>query len=224
MLPKHPRNSPHPHSLTSLTPHTSAFLRLIALLSYHPNPTHESSAPRRGFMPKQCCAASSHRGGRCRHRGAVTGCRAADAATRARVAPPSRRPSPCPRPPSAMPTDVRPTGRADVRCPGVRCPVSRRPVSSVQASGVRVSGQTCASGVRGRCVRAVYTALDPRTSVRQDRPCSAQRVRRTAVGSASGMVSLPASGVAGGMVVRWQCVARSRVDGRPEPLLGMRTG
>jgi hypothetical protein len=191
-------------------------------------------------MPKQCCTASSHRGGRCRHRGAVTGCRAADAATRARVAPPSRRPpsswpsrmsgrrprrpSPCPRPPSAMPTDVRPTGRADVRCPGVRCPVSRRPVSSVQASGVRVSGQTCASGVRGRCVRAVYTALDPRTSVRQDRPCSAQRVRRTAVGSASGMVSLPASGAAGGMVVRWQCVARSRVDGRPEPLLGMRTG
>jgi hypothetical protein len=62
MLPKHPRNSPHPHSRTSLTPHPLAFLRPIALHSYHPNPTHESSAPRRqpdGGVPP----AANDRGG-----------------------------------------------------------------------------------------------------------------------------------------------------------------
>jgi hypothetical protein len=65
-----------------------------------------------------------------------------------------RRPSRCPHPLSAMRTDVRPTRRADVRCPGVRCP----------GDGVmRVSGQTRASGVRGRCSCAVRTALDPGT-------------------------------------------------------------
>jgi hypothetical protein len=35
------------HSLTSLTPHPSPFRSPIALPSYHPNPTHDSSAPRR---------------------------------------------------------------------------------------------------------------------------------------------------------------------------------
>ena len=37
----------HQHRLTHPTPHTSPFLRPIALPSYHPTPTHESSAPRR---------------------------------------------------------------------------------------------------------------------------------------------------------------------------------
>jgi hypothetical protein len=38
-----------------------------------------------------------------------------------------RRWSLCPRPLSAMRTDVRPTGRADTRCPGGRCPGGRCP-------------------------------------------------------------------------------------------------
>jgi hypothetical protein len=73
MLPKHPRNSPHPHSLTSLTPHTSAFRCPIALLSYHPNPTHESSAPRRQLDGGVPAAADRRDGGRVRpeRRGAL---------------------------------------------------------------------------------------------------------------------------------------------------------
>jgi hypothetical protein len=38
-----------------------------------------------------------------------------------------RRSSRCPRPLSAMRTDVRPPGRADVRCPGDQCPGDRCP-------------------------------------------------------------------------------------------------
>src|SRR5215216_5169283 len=41
----HPRKHLHQHFLTSLTPHTSPFRSPIALHSYHPNPTHDSSAP-----------------------------------------------------------------------------------------------------------------------------------------------------------------------------------
>jgi hypothetical protein len=104
----------------------------------------------------------SHRGGRCRHRGADHGLpSAADAATRARLGPPSRR-SPSswpsrmsgrrprrsslgPRPLSTMRTDVRPTGRADVWCPGDRCPrdqvirgvrTDTRPVSTAAAAAL----------------------------------------------------------------------------------------
>jgi hypothetical protein len=41
----HPRKHLHQLFLTSLTPHPSPFLRPIALSSYHPNPTHDSTAP-----------------------------------------------------------------------------------------------------------------------------------------------------------------------------------
>jgi hypothetical protein len=40
-----PKEQPHPQSLTSLTPHPSPFRSPVALLSYHPNPTHDSGAP-----------------------------------------------------------------------------------------------------------------------------------------------------------------------------------
>jgi hypothetical protein len=56
-----------------------------------------------------------------------------------------RRSSLCPRPLSAMRTDVRPTGRADLRCPRDRCPrdrcdpgvrTGRRPVSAAAAAAL----------------------------------------------------------------------------------------
>jgi hypothetical protein len=39
----------HQHSHTNRTPHTVPFRSPVALSSYHPNPTHDSSAPRRGL-------------------------------------------------------------------------------------------------------------------------------------------------------------------------------
>jgi hypothetical protein len=113
--------------------------------------------------------------------------------------------------------DRRPsTSRADVRCPSDRC----------QATGaIRVSGQTRASGVRGRCVRAVCTALDPPDvgAAGQAMFGAAGSTHRRGVGERHGC-RCPHRAWREGMVVRWQCVARSRVDGRPEPPLGMRTG
>jgi hypothetical protein len=137
----------------------------------------------------------SHRGGRCRHRGAVMGCRA----------PHTRQPE---RGWAAQPAvavvavqGCPDAGHAVRRSVRVRCPPCGRTsvelvgrTSGVQATGVhatgviRVSGQTCASGVRGRCSRAVRTALDPEYVGAADRPRLAHRVRRVAVGSASGMV------------------------------------
>jgi hypothetical protein len=108
--------------------------------------------------------------------------------TRARFAPPSRRSpsswpsrmsgrrprrsSRCPRPLSAMRTDVRPTGRADVRCPGDRCPrdrgdpgvrTDRRPVSAAAAAALSAP----------RWIRNTW--------VRRDRPRLVHRVRRVAL-------------------------------------------
>jgi hypothetical protein len=57
-----------------------------------------------------------------------------------------------PRPLSAMRTDVRPTGRADVWCPGDRCPRDRGDPGCPDGH---------ASGVHSRCSRAVRTVLDP---------------------------------------------------------------
>jgi hypothetical protein len=58
--------------------------------------------------------------------------------------------------------DVRPPGRADVQCPGDRCPRDRCPRDRCDP-GVRTDRRPDrqASGVRGLCVRAVRTALDP---------------------------------------------------------------
>jgi hypothetical protein len=167
MLPKHPRNSPHPHSLTSLTPHTSAFLRLIALLSYHPNPTHESSAPGRGVM--EGGAGQLFSGG---DRGCGAGVVTAEpswVAKRPQTLRPGRglaaqrvvavarmsgrrprRSSPCPRPLSAVRMSVQSVKRT----------------SGVHASGVHATGAIQVSRRTGLpcprlCSRAVRTALDP---------------------------------------------------------------
>jgi hypothetical protein len=161
----------------------------------------------------------SHRGGRCRHRGAVMGLpSAADAATRASVGCPAgrspsswpsrmsgrlpRRSSRCPRPLSAMRTDVRPTwsgGRpvstrpvstrpvstrpvSTGPCPRVRCPRVRVHASGVHAPGVHTTGVIRVSGrTPVRCPRPLQPRWIRTTSVRRDRPRLVHRVRRGAV-------------------------------------------
>jgi len=121
-----------------------------------------------------------------------------------------RRSSLCSRPLSAMRTDVRPTGRVDVRCPRVRCPCVRCPCAWCPHD-------RCDPGVRTdtRPVSAAAaTALDPNTSVRRDRPRLVHRVRRVAVvGERLGRRCRIGPGRQG-MVERWPCVARTRVDAR----------
>jgi hypothetical protein len=138
---------------------------------------------------------------------------AAAAATQARVGPSSRR-SPaswpsrmsgrrprrwslCPRPLSTMRTDVRPTGRVDVRCPSVRCPRDRcdpgvrtdtRPVSAAAASKLSAPRWIPDVGAAG-----------PAT-------CGRSRVRRTAVGSVSGLVVAARIKLGG---EGWSCVGRA---------------
>jgi hypothetical protein len=72
--------STHQHSRTNPAPAHLTFRSPIALLSYHLNPTHESSAPGRGLMPGGAGSCQwSRRSGprrRCRHRGAVMAGRA----------------------------------------------------------------------------------------------------------------------------------------------------
>jgi hypothetical protein len=157
---------------------------------------------------------------------------AADAATRARFAPPSRRPPPswpsrmsghrprrpslCPHPLSAMRTDVRPTGRADVRCPRDRCPRDR-----------------CDAGVRTdrRPVSAAAAAALSAPRWFPERVGAAGTATLGAAGcdvspwSVSGLVVAARIGPGGeGMVVRRQCVAGTSGDGRPGPTLRTRRG
>ena len=173
-------------------------------------------------LPGRC--GGDGRGGRCRHRRAVMDGRA----------PPTRQPergwaSPapvpmavedvrtpdtplvaCPRPLSAGRTSVH-WGGADVRCPrdrrdpGVRTdtpPVTVAPASALSAP---------------RWILACVGAAGPPTSGRIGFDVS--------LWSASGWVVAARIGPGGeGMVVRWQCVARTRVDGRPGPPQRMRTG
>jgi hypothetical protein len=58
--------TPHQHRLTSPTPHISPFRCPIALSSYHPNPTHDSSAPRRQLDGGLAPATDGRGGGRAR--------------------------------------------------------------------------------------------------------------------------------------------------------------
>lgn len=122
-------------------------------------------------MPSGAAQLPGHRGGRCRHRGAVIGCRAPQTLQPERGL---RRPAGgrrrrgrqdvrTPATPSVAlfasavrHADRRPSNGSSGRpvCPRVRCPRVRCDA---------VSGQTRASGVRGRCSRAVRTALDPGT-------------------------------------------------------------
>jgi hypothetical protein len=157
----------HPPALPYQPDSAPAHLSVVPL----PYPRPES------FRGQQCAEARLHAEGCCAAaqspRRQVSSPRsrhglpsAADTTTRARVAPPSRRPpwswpsrmsghrprrpSRCPHLLSAMRTAVRPTGRADVRCPRVRCPgvrcprdrcdagvrTDRRPLSAAAASGL----------------------------------------------------------------------------------------
>jgi hypothetical protein len=165
---------PHQHFFTSLTPHPSPFLRPIALHSYHPNPTHDSNAPRRrlaaGGATQQLrgsTAGSLALAGTSpssRH-----GCRAPRVPpTATRVAVP-----PClGRPVRVHMSSVRPSSvrrPAHVQRPAVQCPASGtcpvsgvRYMSSVRAPGVRASDIQCrvrvqcpvrASGIRVHFVR-----------------------------------------------------------------------
>jgi hypothetical protein len=160
------------------------------------------------------------RGGTCRHRGAVIGCRAPQTLQPERgLGRPAggrrrRGRRGCPDAGHAVRrslrrADIRPPGRADVQCPGVRCPRDRCD------PGVRTDRcpDRQASGVRGRCVRAVRTALDPGRRCR-----GTGHVWRTgfdvSLWSPSGLVV--AARMRPGweeMVVRWQCVAGTSVDG-----------
>jgi hypothetical protein len=140
-------------------------------------------------MPSGAAQLPSHRGGRCRHRGAVIGCPAPqtlqpERGLRRPAGGRRRRGRPaCPDTGHAVRRSVRilcpPCGQTSVQRVGR--------TSGVQASGVhatdvmRVSGQTRASGVRGRCSRAVRTALDPGT----------RRCRGTGHGGRSGFDVAP---------------------------------
>jgi hypothetical protein len=196
-----------------------------------PKSSEDSSAPGRGFMSSGAAQLPRQRGGTCRHRGAVIGCRA----------PQTLQPE---RGLAAQPAAAAIVAVEDVRTPAtpfVALSAVRTSVrlvertSGVQATGViQVSGQTGvrtdrrpdrrASGVRGLCVRAVRTALDPGGRCR-----GTAQVWRTgfdvSLWSASGLVV--AARIRPGweeMVERWQCVAGTRVDGRPGPPPRMRTG
>jgi len=128
----------------------------IALHSYPPTPTQESSAPRRGVMSSGAAQLPNHRGGKCRHRGAVMGCRAPQTLQpERRLAPLSRHRRRRGRPgcPDA--------GHAVRCCVRVRCPPCGR--TSVQLVGPM-------SGVQGD--RCPHHRRDP--GVRTDRrPVSA---------------------------------------------------
>jgi hypothetical protein len=123
----------------------------IALPSYHPNPTHDSSAPRRRSAPAErpssCMVVRElSRAGRWPHRRASMGCGAPQApSTGTRFGRPSARslgvvaqevrlpavpssPCRCPRPASGVQCPVRATSvhacLSTRACPGDRCPVS----------------------------------------------------------------------------------------------------
>jgi hypothetical protein len=156
-------------------------------------------------MPSSAVQLPSHRGGRCRHRGAVMGCRAPQmlqperglrrpAGGRRRSWPSRmsgrrpRRSSLCPRPLSAVRTDVRPTGRADVRCPRIRCPGDRVQATGVHTTGaIRVSGRTPV-----RCPRPLHPSCPHRAGSRIRRCGGTGHVWRTGFDvppwSASGLV------------------------------------
>ena len=123
-----------------------------------------------------------------------------------------RRSSPCPRPPVRR-ADVRPIGRADVRCP--RRPVSTRPVST------RPAPSRCPDGRALRCPRlcrrAVRTALDPGVA-RCRGPSRLGATGSTCRRGPRAAWSPARIGPDGkGWCWRWPCVARTRVDGRPGP-------
>jgi hypothetical protein len=158
--------APQQHSRTKPTPHT--LLSVVPLPSSRTIQIQHTTAVRRGaascrVVLRSCPVTAA----------ALWGCRAPQTRQpeRALAAHPAvavvvpsrmsgrlpRRSSLCSRPLSAMRTDVRPTGRVDVRCPRVRCPCVRCPCAWCPHD-------RCDPGVRTdtRPVSAAAaTALDP---------------------------------------------------------------
>jgi hypothetical protein len=120
-------------------------------------------------------------------------------------------------------TSVQLVGRTSgVHASGVQATVSRRPVSTQPVRSGCPDGHP--SGVRGRCIQAVRTALDPEYVAAAGQATFGAPGSTCHRGPRAAWSSLPGSGLAGRMVERWQCVARTSVDARPGPPLGMRAG
>jgi hypothetical protein len=200
-------SGPQQHSHTNPTPAHLTFRSPIALSSYHPNPTHDSSAPGRGFMSSGAAQLPRQRGGRCRHRGAVIGCRAPQTLQ------PERGWAAQPAPPSSWPSRMsgRRPRRSSLSPPCGRPSTWSRWTSSVQATGVhptgviQVSGQPgvrCPWPLRPRCPDGAGS----RTSVPRDRPRW-----RTGFDVSRWSERLgrrrPNPAWRGRMVDRWQCLA-----------------
>jgi hypothetical protein len=149
---------PHQHFCTNPTLHSSPFRSPIALQSYHPNPTHDSSAPRR--RPDGGVSPSTVWSRRWPARGRVVSCGAIPAAhrptrrlpggasggvpvggrRRGQVGPDVRRTV---RGRSLSTIGVHPVRFSSVRCPAVRCPTVRCPTVGRPVTWLRRPGPTC---------------------------------------------------------------------------------
>jgi hypothetical protein len=180
-------------------------------------------------MPSGAAQLASHSGGRCRHRGAVIGCRVPRTLRPERGCAASRRPPPWwpfrmsghrPRRPSLCRILCPPCGQTSVQRVGRTSDVHS---SSVHATGVmRMSGQT---GVR--CPRPLQPCCPHRAGSRnapvpRDWPRWAHRVRRVAVVGERLGRRCPNRACREGWSCVGQCVAGTSGDGRPGPPL--RTG
>lgn len=183
-------------------------------------------------MPSGAAQLPSHRGGRCRHCGAVMDCPAPQTLQPERgsgrpAGGRRRRGRPgCP--------DAGHGGRRWVR---VRCsPCGRTSVQLVgRTSGVQATGVHATGVIRG--VRTDTRPVSTAAAAALSGPCwipesvgaagpatLAHRVGRVAVVGARLGRRCPNRAWREGMVERWPCVARTRVDARPGLPLGMRTG
>jgi hypothetical protein len=183
-------------------------------------------------MPSGAAQLPSHRGGRCRHCGAVMDCPAPQTLQPERgsgrpAGGRRRRGRPgCP--------DAGHGGRRWVR---VRCsPCGRTSVQLVgRMSGVQATGVHATGVIRG--VRTDTRPVSTAAAAALSGPCwipesvgaagpatLAHRVGRVAVVGARLGRRCPNRAWREGMVERWPCVARTRVDARPGLPLGMRTG
>jgi hypothetical protein len=208
------------------------FRRPIALLSYPPNPTHESTAPGRGLMPGGAGQLSSG-GGQGRGVGVVTA-EPSWLAERPRRRDPARSGRPAGGRRSRGCPDAGQAGRCLSVSSGPRwgCPSSRS--SGHPASARPVSTRPVSSAIPGvRTDRAPVSAALPPRCPRRAGPWSGS-VWRAAPAGRSGSTwrrglraawSPAGIGPDGkGMVRRWPWLARTRVDPRPGPPLGRRSG
>jgi hypothetical protein len=225
-----PRTNATPAPTSTSAPSQPRTLTLrspVALSSYPPTPNTREQCAEARFHAKQCCPVTAAAGvvtaepssvAERRRRGNSSEVCAVQPAVAVVVAVEDVR---TPATPfvarsafSVRRAGVRPTGRADVRCPGDRCP---RPLHSGCPDGH-------ASGVCGLCVRAVRTALDPGRRCRGAALVWAPRVRRVAVVRERRGRRRPNRASREGMVVCRQCMAGMSIDGRPGPPLRTHRG